>query len=422
MPNRSVRPPITNLSTVVFPEYKESSFNGQIPFIHLHSSNYEVVKIEFVFNAGRLHERKRMVSKATHMMLKSGTSKMSSAEINDKIDFYGASIGLRLNFDSVTIGLYCLSKYVQEMIPFVLDLLSESTFPEKEFEFYKEQEHTKLKIALSKVDNLAFRTITEQIFGPTHPYGYNTIASDIDNLSRDLLIEHHERLYTANNCKIYICGNLKDSDFRIMENEVKRLKDGRQSAPQMPKANGAKPGVTCIPMKDKVQMAIRIGRKTFNRRHKDFKKVYLFGVFLGGYFGSRLSMKIREEKGYTYGIHTTMDAMLHDGFFMVSTEVAKEYVDLTLAAIYEELADLRKNLVTETELKQMKNYLQGYFLGCVDGVFKSSRVLKGLQETGVDKRYFEELQEALDSFSPQDIQEVAKAYFQKEDLYEVVVG
>jgi len=422
MPNRSVPPPITNLSRVPFPEYTESSFNSNIPFIHLYSENYEVVKIEFVFNSGRQHEYQRMISKATHMMLKSGTSKMTSAEINNKIDFYGASIGLRLNFDTGTVGLYCLSQYVKELVPFVLDIITDPIFPEKELSFYAEQEKSKLDLALSKVDNMAFRTITEQIFGANHPYGYNTVAEDIEKLNRDLLKEHHQRLYTAENCKIYICGNLKASDLKLIESEVKRIPHGTPVSKEMPKANGIDPGSISIPMNDKIQVAIRIGRRTFNRKHKDFIKVYLFGVFLGGYFGSRLSMKIREEKGYTYGIHTTMDAMLHDGFFIISTEVDKDYTDLTLEAIYEELEDLRSNEVSTAELQQMKNYLQGYFLGSVDGVFKSSRVLKGLQDTGVDKTYFQDLQETLERLSAQDIHEIANKYFRKEDLYEVVAG
>lgn len=422
MPNRSAAPPISKLPSVPFPDFKESTFGGKIPFIHLHSSNYEVAKVEFVFSAGRCHERGRMISRATHMMLKAGTATMSSAEINEKIDFYGASVGLKINFDTGTVGLYCLSKYVQELIPFVIDLITNPVFPEKELAFYAEQEKSKLQIALSKVDNLAFRHITEQIFGSNHPYGYNTVEEDIDKLTPTDLNEHHKRLYTASNCRIYICGNLSEEDLNVLSEQVKRLPTGEQPQMAFPVVEVSKSAPIHITMKDKVQVAIRIGRKTFNRQHKDFQSVYLFGVFLGGYFGSRLSMKIREEKGYTYGIHTTMDAMLHDGFFIISTEVAQEYAILTKEAIYAELADLRTNMVSIEELQQMKNYLQGYFLGSVDGVFRSSRVLKGLIESGVDQHYFERLQQELERLTAQDIYDIANQYFQEDDLYEIVVG
>ena len=422
MPNRSAAPPISKLPSVPFPDFRESKLGGKIPFIYLHSSNYEVVKIEFVFNAGRFYEKGRMISRATHMMLKSGTSTMTSAAINEQIDFYGASVGLKMNFDTGTVGLYCLSKNVQALIPLVIDLITDTTFPEKELQFYRDQEKSKLNVALGKVDNMAFRTITAQMFGADHPYGYNTVTKDIENLTTTGLKEHHQRLYTADNCKIYICGNLTDGDLQVLENEVSRLPSGEPAAYTPRAVSVEQPRATTIQMDDKVQVAIRIGRKTFNRQHKDFQKVYLFGVFLGGYFGSRLSMKIREEKGYTYGIHTTMDAMLRDGFFIISTEVANEYADLTREAIYAELDDLRTNVPSIEELQQMKNYLQGYFLGSVDGVFRSSRVLKGLRETGVDEKYFERLQVELDHFSPEDIVEIANKYFKKEDLYEVVVG
>ena len=75
--------------------------------------------------------------------------------------------------------------------------------------------------------------------------------------------------------------------------------------------------------------------------------------------------------------------MVHDGCFLISTEVAQEYAELTLKAIYEEIADLRENEVSNDELQQMKSYLQGYLMNSVDGVFRSSSVLRGLRESGV---------------------------------------
>lgn len=422
MPNRSVPPPIAKLSAVSFPEHSMSMLGGKIPMIRLQSSNYEVVKIEFIFSTGRIYERQRLASKATHLLLKAGTSTMTSSEINEKIDFYGATIGLPINFDTGGVVLYCMSKYVQVLVPFVIDLITDASFPERELSFFLEQQQGKLQIALNKADNVAFRKITEQIFGQDHPYGYNTTEEDLNQLTREVLKDQHRRLYNADNCRIYISGNLREEDLEILEKEIRRIPAGQKAKASAIELAPSEPSQLHIPLENKVQVAIRIGRRTFKRSHPDFQKVYLFGVLLGGYFGSRLSMNIREEKGYTYGIHTTMDAMLLEGFFLISTEVAQEYKALTLQAIYDEIADLRTNLVSDEELNQMKSYLQGYLLSSVDGVFKSGAVLKGLKESGVDERYFETLQQTLETYSAKDIKAIANRYFNQSDLYEVVVG
>jgi len=422
MPNRSFPPAIASLPTVPFPEHSEMTLGNIIPLIRLQSDNYEVVKIEIVFNTGRVYEQKRMVSKAANMLLKAGTKTMNSAEINEKIDFYGATIGLPINFDYGAVVLYCLSQYVNDLFPFVIDLITNSTFPEKELAFYKEQEKSKLAVALDNVDTVAFRAITEEIFGANHPYGYNSEAADYDALTVDDIIEHHRRLYTASNCSVFVSGNLKDEDLGLLEKEILKLPRGEEIKANTIDDTLPRPKTLRIKLKDKVQVAIRIGRRLFNRKHEDFQKVYLFGVLLGGYFGSRLSTSIREEKGYTYGIHSTMDAMVHDGCFLISTEVALEYAQLTLKAIYEEIADLREHEVPEEELLQMKSYLQGYLMNSVDGVFRSSTVVRGLRESGVGKEYFQSLQSALVALTTKDIKHVAQTYFQKEDLFEVVVG
>lgn len=422
MPNRSFPPIIAPIHTIPFPDHSEMKLGNSIPLIRLQSDNYEVVKIEIVFNTGRVYENKRMVSKATNMLLKAGTKTMSSAEINEKIDFYGATVGLPINFDYGAVVLYCMTQYVKDLLPFVIDLIVNPTFPEKELAFYKEQEKSKLTVALDNVDTVAFRSITEEIFGVNHPYGYNSETEDYDALTRADILDHHHRLYTSANCSVFLSGNIRDEDMNLLEKEIQKLPEGALAIANAIEAPILKPKSLRIELKDKVQVAIRIGRRLFNRRHEDYQKVYLFGVLLGGYFGSRLSTSIREEKGYTYGIHSTMDAMVHDGCFLISTEVAQEYADLTLAAIYEEIADLRDNEVLDDELQQMKSYLQGYMMNSVDGVFRSSSVLRGLRESGVGKDYFQSLQATLEVLTSKDIKRVAQQYFQKEDLFEVVVG
>jgi len=298
MPNRSFPPPIAPIHNIPFPEHTELKLNNSIPLVRLQSGNFEVVKIEFVFNAGRVYEKQKMVSKATNLLLKSGTSAMNSSEINEKIDFYGATVGLPINFDFGAVVLYCMSKYVQDLLPFVVDLICDPTFPESELAFYKEQQKRKLAVALDNVDTLAFRTITEEIFGKTHPYGYNSQPEDYNALSRAALIEHHQRLYTASNCRVFISGNLMDGDLKLLEQEVSRLPEGARVSQNANFEHISKAKPLRIHLKNKVQVAIRIGRRMFNRLHPDFQKVYLFGVLLGGYFGSRLSMSIREDKGY----------------------------------------------------------------------------------------------------------------------------
>ncbi|MBT8219582.1 MAG: insulinase family protein [Bacteroidia bacterium] len=422
MPNRSAPPPIANVNRVPFPEHTEYFMVGKVPVVRLQSDSYSVVKIEIIFDAGRLYESKRSVGKATNLLLKSGTLSKTIKEINETIDYHGATISLPVNFDHSSIVLYCLSKYVSQLLPLVFEILTQPVFPQKEFEFFTEQQKSKLKVALQNVDNQAYRIITEQIFGKGHPYGYNSSLEDYDLMTRDDLIRHHRQLYHLDNCRVFISGNMSDSDFRSLEEMLGTIPSGKKPSLCPQHEPLAKPAKIKTPFDGKVQSAIKIGRKTFNRQHEHYQQLYILNTLLGGYFGSRLSMNIREKRGFTYGIHSSLDAMAHDGCLIISTEVANTYVEPTLKAIYEEIDDLKTKLVNDLELQQMRSYLMGYFLNSVDGVFRSSTVIRGLKENGVGKEFFNSIQDQLMSISAKDIRNMANQYLQKDDLWEVVVG
>ena len=97
-----------------------------------------------------------------------------------------------------------------------------------------------------------------------------------------------------------------------------------------------------------MQAAIRIARPFPNRHHPDFMKVKVLNNILGGYFGSRLMSNIREDKGYTYGIHSYLQKNIHETAWMISTEAGRDVAAATIKEIYKELERLRCTLCAIT--------------------------------------------------------------------------
>lgn len=423
MLDRSKAPKIVPIGHIAFPHYVEQKLCGSIPTTIVSADHHEVVKIELVFGSGRVNEDKKLAAKYTNMLLKSGTATRKSAEINEHIEYYGATISQPVSFDFAGITLYCLHRFALELIPLFIDLIVAPTFPQEELDFFRKQQKSKLEVALSKVDTVAFRQITENLFGRDHPYGYNSSASDHDKITRSDLVDHHQKTYTADNCKIFISGKWSTDIEALLEKELARLPRGGEAQPR-----ADLPMVPTIPteehisMNEKVQSAIRIGRPLFDINHPDYIPVYLLHILLGGYFGSRLSRVIREEKGLTYGINTVMDNMLKGGCLLIATEVDKTYTQQTIDAIHGEIQDLINHGVDDDELQQMISYLKGYLLSSIDGVFKTANVIKGLTMAGTDVGYLDRLQAKMETITPREIQEMARRYLQRQDLWQVVVG
>jgi zinc protease len=129
----------------------------------------EILKVEAVFEAGRPEETKHLVSRATARLVREGTRTRTGAEIAEHLDFYGGSLSIPTNLDSAVFSLFSLRKYAGELIPVFAEVLHEPVFPTDEIETYKRNSLQELLLDLDKEEVLAYRKITELIFGEPTP-------------------------------------------------------------------------------------------------------------------------------------------------------------------------------------------------------------------------------------------------------------
>jgi predicted Zn-dependent peptidase len=171
-----------------------------------------------------------------------------------------------------------------------------------------------------------------------------------------------------------------------------------------------------------VQTAFRIGSSTINKRHPDYPGLKILNTILGGYFGSRLMKNIREEKGFTYGIHSSVNSLDQAGFKMISTEVGKQYARQAADEIYREILRLQKEPVGPGELEVVRNYMLGEMIRMFDGPFAIAESFKSVWEFGMDFGYFINLMNSVKTISADEIMRLAAVYYKIEDLYEVSAG
>jgi predicted Zn-dependent peptidase len=170
-----------------------------------------------------------------------------------------------------------------------------------------------------------------------------------------------------------------------------------------------------------VQGAIRIARPFYNRHHPDFMKAMVLNTVFGGFFGSRLMSNIREDKGYTYGIHSYVQNHIHESAWMISTDAGKEVCEATIEEVYKEMKLLREELVDDEELLLVRNYLIGTILGDLDGPFQIIGRWKNLILNNLTEDYFYRSIETIKTISAEELRELAKKYLNPEQFYEIVV-
>jgi zinc protease len=425
MLNRSIAPAFKTIDKVDVIKAQHEKLNNGIDFFSLSAGSQEIVKVEFVFRAGMYYQSATLEASTTNTMLESGTRSYTANQLSDGIDFYGSFLELQVEQDFAIVSLFSLNKYLEESLKFIEEMIKYPIFPENEFKIHIANKKQKHAINSQKVSVLARRKFTELLFGPNHPYGRDVHESDFDRLQISDLKNFFNAYYTSLNCTIFASGNIPKNMLSTLNRFFGENNWGGTGTDLKIKAASIKTTEKpkhFIKKDDAIQSAVRIGRILFNKTHPDYFKFQVLNTILGGYFGSRLMANIREDKGYTYGIGSGLNNLVHSGFFFFSTEVGADVTPQTLTEIYKQIKILREDLVSVSELETVRNYILGNFLRSVDGPFALADKFRSIWEYGLDYSYFDDYFKAVKTVTPAELRDLANKYLLEKDLIECVAG
>lgn len=421
--NRNFTPNIRTVADINYQQPVIHKLDNGIPVYQLQTGTQDIVKIEFIFNAGLWYEQKALVSWFTNKMLKEGTQNFTARQIADKIDYYGAHLELNADKDKAYITVYTLNKYLTEILPVVEDVIFYPLFPENELNIKIQNKKQEFIVNSKKVKNIARRKFNELLFGENHPYGKFVNEADYDTIKQEDIIEFHKNNYFITDCKIIAAGSIRNDLLEILNKYFGKYTDkNSRKGHQVITAESSKLQMVHYKKEDALQSAIRIGKKLFNKKHPDFLKLKVLNTILGGYFGSRLMTNIREDKGYTYGIGSAVVSMQHSGYFFITSEVGADVTQKAIDEIYHEIDVLQNEKVPESELTLVKNYMLGSFLRSIDGPFALSENFKGLVEYDLDYNYLNSFIDIVKQINADEIQLLAQRYLDKKSLIELKVG
>ncbi|MCX2575025.1 M16 family metallopeptidase [Pedobacter sandarakinus] len=421
MLNRQQAPDFKQVSTINFIQPTKRELDNGVPVYTIYSGEQDLVRIEFIFSNVNWDLTKPLQAIAVSAMLNNGTSKLTSREIAEKIDFYGAFFQTEYVQDQSSVTLYTLNKHLTAVLPVVKDVLSDSQFPQQELDIYVQNQKQKLQVNLQKNDILARKAFSNALFGDT-AYGVDIQARHYDELNRADLVNYFKAAYAPNNCTIVVSGKFDEPGFKqLNDNFGKDWEHSNCTKNSFTFDIGTKE-IVFNERADALQSAIRIGKIAVNRKHEDFPGLQILNTVLGGYFGSRLMNNIREDKGYTYGIGSGISSLEDAGYLFISTEVGAEVCSAALTEIYKEVELLKNELVGEEELALVKNYMLGAMLGSLENVFSHADKFKNIHFFGLGYDYYDRYIEKVKNISAEEILALANKYLTTENFIEVVVG
>ena len=418
-----VQPGVFPIEKVVIPEATQFRLKNGVPVYHIEAGTEDIMRLEFTFKAGQINEYLPLLASTTNKMLTEGSQTYSSEELNRILDFHGIFLNQYTEKDRAGIVIFFLSKHIDKVLELSREILFHPVFPETELNSLMDKRLRWFLVNREKVQNIAIDKFFESLFGKHHPYGYQVSEHDFGQLNPPLLMDFHIKNYTPEKMAIMVAGRIHEKTTELLNyyfgditsrnvysEDTKNVLKGEKRK----KVHIRKPGV--------VQSAIRIGSPTINKRHPDYPGLKVLDSVLGGYFGSRLMKNIREEKGYTYGINSTVSSLELSGYKVISTEVSEKNSQKTIAEIYKEIRLLQTVPIEKEELSVVRNYMSGEMLRMFDGPFAMADSFKSAWEFGLGSEYYYRLAEKINTIEPDEIIELAQKYYKIDDLYEVKVG
>lgn len=417
--DRSIAPLIKNKIELTKLEVQKEICNN-IEVNYIKGGSAPLLKIELIYNAGSKYQSQPLVASLAFDLLRDGSKKLNGNAFKESINGLGVYYGMDISKDFGTLSFYVLERNLKSLLDLVKEVVTQPNLPEKEFNRLLQKEKNDFLIDSEKTSFLARQKFAEVLFNESE-YGHVAHLEDFDKLQYQMA-----KSFIYNNIvdapfKMLVSGNISDSSKRLFKYFLESLK-------VLPK--GIKKQVKkCKPInqlhsikKDSEQCSVMLGKLLPSKIHPDYHKISVVNTLFGGYFGSRLMQNIREDKGWTYGIHSSILNYEDASSLVISTDVLKDKGHQTISEIKKEIEKLQSELITEKELAVLRNYLKGNLLKGFDGAFEQIDRYFSVDSFGLDWSYYDDYIQLLESITPEEIKDMSILYLKWEDFVLVKVG
>lgn len=402
--------------------YEQFQLDNGLKVIVVENHKLPRVSFQVFVDAPEVHEGELagFIDMAGSMLTK-GTKTRTKAQIDEAVDFMGASL------NSSGSGLFgsCLTKHTDGLLNVMADVLMNPVFPEEEFGKLKKQ--TLSGLALSKNDPNAIAGNVESVlnFGAKHPYGNIQSEGSTEKITIDACKAYYQTYFRPNISYLVVVGDINLDQARTMAQKYFGNWEKRPVQKldyEMPK----RPDQARVAFVDKpgaVQSVIHVTYPIdLKPGSPDAIVSSVMNTALGGYFGSRLMSNLREDKAYTYGARSNLNNDPLIGSFRAYASVRNEVTDSAMTQFLYEINRLRTEKLPEDELAMVKNYMSGGFARSLESPQTVARFALNTVRFNLPKDYYATYLERLSAVTADDVLAAAKKFLQPDQAYLLVVG
>lgn len=402
----------------------------------LRSDTLDAVRLDIVVGAGQGHQDKLLQALFTNRLLREGTRHHTSAELAEKLDYYGAWLELTVSVHHSYLTLYTLKRYACETFALVGEMLHEPLFPEERLRIISANNKSQYLVNRQRADVIARRLFNRAVYGDNHPCGRFAEEKDFDAITRDDLLRFFTAYYRPDNCNIYLAGNVDDHLIEAAKKSLSltpsqgggTLAEAQLSFGQntlsltSPSLGGGRGEALIHHLPSAVQASIRMGGLLMDVASDDYYRMRVVTTILGGYFGSRLMKSIREDKGYTYSISADMLTNTRQVLFVVSSEALADKGEVIADEVRQHCRRLAEERVPDDELTMVRNYMIGEICRNYEGAFSLIDAYIYIHTLGLPLEHISRTIDTVRSIDAETIRRTAAQWLDADRFHTVIVA
>lgn len=357
-------------------------------------------------------------------LLNEGTARRDSRAIAEAAQGMGGSVAGTAVPDGIVISANALASQAGPMLDLLADIARQPSFPEKEVALAKANALQSLKVREATPEFRADRALAKAVYGD-HPYGQTdpTVAA-IDSASVAMLRAEHAQRFRPDHSLLVITGPITEAD--ALQLAQKAFGDWKVQAAALadtvPAPTAAKPVRVLLERSGSVQSTIRLGSPGIAASAAELAPMRLTSTIMGGSSSSRVNLKLREEKGYTYGAAAAARTYRNGGVIIAVADVRNVVSGAALTEFFSEYRKIGTELVPEAEMQMNKRFVAGSYLIRNQLQRSVANTLASNWLIGLPPEFLGQYVPMIQNVTAEQVRAIGKKYFAPERQSVIVVG
>jgi zinc protease len=413
---------------LVLPKFEQAKLDNGLTVLVSTRKELPLVFVGVAFAAGGSRDPKDKggLADITYKMMLEGAAGRDTLALDQAFQDLGVSPLVSTNPDGAFIGVRVLKRNANKALALLSDVVRKPNFAQKDFERRKKLQLAELVRAMGSPGFLAQQFYLQAVFGPEHPYGHpvSGLPATVESVTLGDVKSFYQRNVGPGAAALVMTGDITLEEAVALAKQSFGAWKGSATSPPVPPTPlvPARQQVLFVPKPGLDQTVIVMGRPGIAVGHPDEYALELAMTVFGGFFGSRLNMNLREEKGYSYGARASVDPRLGVGPLTASSAVRQDVTGPALDEFFREMKGIRERPITQKELEAAREGL----IRAIPGEFES---VEGLGASAAQlffmRRPLDEYARTvrgLEKATPAEVQRVAEAYLEPEAIQVVLVG